>query len=165
MKTVLLAYAADPYAVSTHRCRLSDRLRARLFALGLDRALADGASPDLSVLLSLRAETLLTVANRRSLARALRRIAKDAEGPPHPLGAMLPLARREIVRHRDLMRGLAEAVERAGPIDLRGLAAVEVLLRDGTGPVYSSEVVGVLGPRLQAVLEMLSVPPAGSAVP
>jgi hypothetical protein len=164
VKTVLLACDPQSYVVSVHRCRLRDRVGARLFALRLDCALAAGVSPDSSVVLSLRAHELLTAANRRSLARGLRRITKDAERPQHP-GPVVPLARREILRHRDLIHRVADVVERAGPIDLCGLAAIEVMVRDGAGPMYGSDRVGALGPRLEAALEILSAPPAGFAVP
>ena len=164
MKTVLLAHDLEPDAPCARRCRLRDRVRVHLSALTLDRALADGASADSSVPLSLRAEKLISMANRRSLAQALRRVVRDAGRPLQPLGPVLPLARRDIRRHQDVIHELANAIDHPGPVDLRGLAAVEVLLKDGAGPLYTGDGDDALGPRLQAALTILSTPPAGSAV-
>lgn len=163
MKTVLLARDTELDAPWARRCRLRDRLRAQLFALKLDRALADGASPDSGLLLSLRAERLTSMANRHHLARALRCIVTDAARPLQPIGP-LPLARRGILRHRGAIYELAAVVDRPGPIDVRGLAAVEVLLKDGGGPLYIDDRRDALGSWLQAALTTLSTPPAGSAV-
>jgi hypothetical protein len=164
MKTVLLAQDREPDAPWVRRCRLRDRIRARLSSFRLDRELAAGACPDTSVLLSLRAQELISMSNRRALAKALRRAVSDARRPAQPLGPMLPLARREIRRHRGLMMELAEMIERPGPTDLPGLAAVEVLLKDGAGPLYTSDRIDALGPRLEVLLRALATPPAGSAV-
>ena len=164
MKTVLLADPLRPDAPRASRCRLRDRLRARLDALGLDRALAAGASPDSGLLLSLRAEALISMANRRAIARALRRLVRDAARPLQPLGPVLPLARREILQHRDLIHAWAAVLDRPGPVDLRGVAAVEVLLRDGAGPLYTDDPCHPLGSRLRAALITLCPPSAGSAV-
>jgi hypothetical protein len=164
MKTVLLAQDREPDAPSVCRCRWHDRMRARLSSLRLDRELASGACPDVSILLSLRAEELIRVSNRHGLAKALRRVVRDAQCPPRAPGPVLPLARRDIKRHRNLILELADVIDCATPVDLRGLAAVEVLLRDGGGPLYSGDRVDALGPRLEAVLRVLTTPPAGSTV-
>ncbi len=164
MKTVLVAHDPELDAPWARPCRLRDRLRARVCALRLDRALAAGASPDSGVLLSLRARELMSMRNRRSLACALRRILSEADEPLPPVGSALPLARRDIRRHRRLIHELADVLDRTGPVELRGLAAVEVLLKDGAGPLYNVDRFDALGPRLRALLEILSVPPAGFTV-
>jgi hypothetical protein len=164
MKTVLLAHDPELDAAWARPCRLRDRLRARVCALGLDRSLAAGASPDSGVLLSLRAEELMSMRNRRSLACALRRVVSEAAQPVPPLGSALPLARRDIRRHRRLIHELADVVERPRPVELRGLAAVEVLLKDGAGPLYNAGRFDALGTRLRALLQTLSAPPAGFTV-
>jgi hypothetical protein len=163
MKTVLLARDTELGAPCACRCRLRDRLRVHLSTLKLDRALAEGASPDSGLLLSLRAETLTSMANRHDLARTLRRVVADAARPLQPMGP-LPLARRCIIRHRDAIYRLADVVDRPGPIDVRGLAAVEVLLKDGGGPLYADDLRDALGPWLETALRVLSTPPAGLAV-
>jgi hypothetical protein len=164
MKTVLLASDREPEALWARRCRLRDRVRAHVRALQLDRALAAGASPDSELLLSLRAEAMISMANRHALARALRRAVADAARPLQPLGPVLPLARREVLRHRGLIHELADVVDRNVPVDLRGLATVEVLLMDGAGPLYTSDRRDALGAWLQTALDTLSTPPAGSTV-
>jgi hypothetical protein len=164
MKTVLLAHHREPDAPWARPCRLRDRVRARVGALELDRALAAGASPDSGVLLSLRAETLISMTNRHALARALRRAVTDAGRPLQPLGPILPLARRDILRQRELMHELADVLDSTVPVDLRGLAAVEVLLRDGAGPMYTADPRDGLRTRLETALNTLTTPPAGSTV-
>lgn len=164
MKTVLLAHDMELDAPWARRCRLRDRVRAHLSALTLDQELAAGACPDSEVLLSLRAEKLISMANRHDVARALRRIVADAGRPVGPVGPVLPLARRSILRHGDVIRQLAAVLDRPGPIDVRGLATVEVLLKDGAGPLYTDDSHDALGPRLKTALAILSTPPAGSAV-
>src|ERR1700750_3404168 len=81
MKTVLLASDREPDAPLARRCRLRHRVRAHVRALKLDRALAAGQSPASELLLSLRAETMISMANRHALAQALRRAVTDAARP------------------------------------------------------------------------------------
>jgi hypothetical protein len=75
MATILLTGQKDPSYVRAHQIRTSDRLRARLCAWQLDRALARGEPPDSTVALSLRAHRLIGPSIRHMLAR--RRVARE----------------------------------------------------------------------------------------
>lgn len=160
MTTALIADHGDSYALSVRQCRLHTRVIAWLRAYRLDQMLATGISPDSSVLLSLHAGALHSAASRKYLARAYRRLVVDAMRIPHPRGVPVPLARREIVRCQDLVEELAEMLERSEPADPRGIALASLLLRDGASPFYSPEVVDVLRPSLQEVIDKLAVAPS-----
>jgi hypothetical protein len=164
MKTVLLADDRDLDTARVRRSRLRDRVRVHLRALALNRALAEGANPDSDLLLSLRAEALMSMSNRQTLGQALRRLVADAGRPIGPMGPVLPLDRRAILRHRSLIHEMADVLEQPGPVDLRGVAAVETLVRDGAGPLYTADRKGALGARLQALRSLLATPPAGTPV-
>src|SRR5260370_28752116 len=61
-----------------------DRLLARLRASRLDRDLADGASPDATVALALRAQRLGRPRTRRDVARGAQRVLAAATQAPPP---------------------------------------------------------------------------------
>src|SRR3974390_2759960 len=105
--TILLSHNAGRRSVSIHRPTVPTRLLARLHSVDLDRRLADGASPDSSALLSLRAQHLQSLANRRELARGFRRRRAAARREPPPFDRQVPLARTEIRRHAKLIEELA----------------------------------------------------------
>lgn len=160
MTAVILVHGDEPDTISLHRCRLAQRLLVWARAPELDRRLAGGASPDGSVSLSLRAETLIGVSTRRRLSRSLRRIVQEAHGSFGPFHPTVPLARREILASRDLIEELAEALAGPAPADARGVAQVELLLSDGAGPFYQRGAAGILRPALLVALELLGPPPS-----
>jgi hypothetical protein len=132
------------------RERLSLRLRAR----SLDRALADGASPDSSEPLARRAQALVRADTRNEIAGSLRQLAR---GDRRSLGSRLGAVptRAEEVR-RDLERLAARLLE-PGPVAARGVALTQELLTDGAGPLYWMESADDLGARLRTVLEALEL--------
>lgn len=160
MTTVLITGGAESSAVSIRRCGAQAALLVRARGLGLDRRLAGGADPDTDALLSLRAGALISARHRHSLARALRKLLLQARRLQHPLDPPVPLARREILRTRDLIEELAELLDRPDPVDARGVAQVEVLLRDGSSPVYWAARGAQLRPALQTAIAALQAPPA-----
>lgn len=139
MKTVLLASGGDDGggAVTLYDCGIRERLAARLCSSGLDRKLADGADPDSSAALSLRATALLSNKVRVGLARGLRRLLRSAsERPPHPLRSGVPVARRQITGQRERLAELVELLEGPGVVEACGVARVELLLREADSPLY-----------------------------
>jgi hypothetical protein len=78
------------------------------------------------------------MATRRRAAESLRRIVRDCERPAIALlGSAVPICRREIWPWRQGLLGLAERMERPGPIEPCGVARVLDLLTDGGGALYN----------------------------
>jgi hypothetical protein len=131
-----LALVDDPdRGFVLHRVRAWDRIRARLQAPALDRALVRGADPESGVALTLHARRLIAPDTRRQLAHSLRTAASLSETPIRrgvPVRAYGPhvfLARRHVC-------ALADRLEQPDAVDLRGVALVRLLLTDGGGPLH-----------------------------
>jgi hypothetical protein len=114
---------------------LITRLRARAGRLGLDRALAEGADPSDSPLLAARAAQLVQGANRQRLASALEHFALSADAPLTRFGAMP--RRRAMRANRFTLLDLAATLRKGGLLYARGIAILELVLIDGTGPAYT----------------------------
>jgi hypothetical protein len=81
-----------PYSIHSHTTGVTEpgqqavslrtRLRVALHRPSLSRALAEGTDPGFSDELALRAFTLTSEPNRKSLARTLRRTIDEAHRPP-----------------------------------------------------------------------------------
>jgi hypothetical protein len=120
------------------------QILARSQAARLDRALAEGASPEASASLAARAAQLTSMKVRRDLAASVRRILVAAGQPavpaPAPLGSArpprVPLRTTRISQSAPLLAGLASRLLEPGPVPARGVAMVARLLADGTGPLY-----------------------------
>jgi hypothetical protein len=158
--TALLAVAAVPTAIGI--AGLFPREPA--LALGVMFALAAGSQAALARLslgrerrradrmilagrrtenLSWRLEELTSPTERRSLARAVRRLVRTLDGRYLPGASPVnrPAARPLVARFEALAARLAD-VER--PVDPRGVVLVERLLADGSSPLYSNERAGEL---------------------
>ena len=111
----------------------------------LDRALAEGTSPETSARLAARSTQLTSTEFRRDLAASLRRILVAAGEPALPAAAQAPLRAARPVRvplrttrisqSAPLLAELAGLLE-PGPVPVRGVAMVTRLLADGSGPLY-----------------------------
>jgi hypothetical protein len=130
---VLLEEAGSPVACTAHPW---DLLLARWHAFRLDSDLAAGVSPDASLPLALRARMLLRPRYRYELARSADRVLATAmhganSGPPR-----VPVCRDRV---RDCSAEFGELIRRLrapGPISVRGVAKIGVLLADAGGPLY-----------------------------
>ena len=114
-----------------------DRLGAHVIATRLDRELAAGASPDSTVPLALRAQTLVRPEERAGLARSIERILTQTphlsgRGPRSPS----PGFYRRVQSVRDDLRELVVRLRTNGPVSAQGVAMVRVLLTDGAGPLH-----------------------------
>lgn len=70
------------------------------------------------------------------MARGLRGLVRHAQRPPSvPAGA--PLARRQVLDAAPLIDRLADRLDGAEPVDVRGVALARLLITDGAGPLYS----------------------------
>jgi hypothetical protein len=153
MSTLLLA-SGD--AVVGRRVGLRDRLMARLQARALDRQLARGVAPETCGALALRARTLIGPSARAALARQLRRVVSDVRGG-HVWLSRVAVRRPAVLDAADELEVLADRLVAPGPVDVRGVAEVQLLLTDGTGPLYFPRETEELRARLADALSRLEV--------
>lgn len=151
LATVLLTRGSDPRTLRLRRVGLVTRLLSHVRALSLDRALARGDDPDSHVLLSVRAHRLLSRTHRVRLARELRQLACDARRPIHAFEPTLRLS-RQILLEQDLLVQIAGLLEGPEAVDARGVATLELLLRDGAGPLFEYGA-GSLHESLECVID------------
>jgi hypothetical protein len=141
---------SDGGEIVARPARLHERLAARLRAPELDLALAGGAHPDGSALLALRARRLLGGSLRAALARELRSIVDEARDGPHRLTRVEPPRRQVLAAAADL-EDLADRLTSAALLNVRGVAEVAVMLRDGRGPLYFGTSRGALRAAVRRV--------------
>jgi hypothetical protein len=153
MSTLLLA-SGD--AVVGRRVSLRDRLMARLQAHALDLELARGVAPESCGALTLRARMLIGPSARATLARQLRRVVSDARGG-HVWLRRVAVRRPAVLDAADELEVLADRLAAPGPVDVRGVAQVRLLLTDGTGPLYFPRETEELRARLADALSRLEV--------
>jgi hypothetical protein len=134
---------------------LRDRVRTLLRAASLDRQLAAGASPESTVPLALHAARLYREQQRRRLAASLREVAAAARGARR---TRAPINRESVRLALAELEALAGRLETNGPIDVRGIARVRVLLGDGAGPLYRRTAPGVVRRELASVLVACDAP-------
>jgi hypothetical protein len=153
MSTLLLTHE-DSFV--GRRAGLRDRLEARLFAAELDRELARGVAPETCGALSLRARKLIGPDARATLARQLRRVVSDARGR-HAWMTRVPVHRPDVLEAAAELDVLAERLAAPGPVDVRGVAEAQVLLTDGTSPLYLRGATGELRARIAHALRRLEL--------
>jgi hypothetical protein len=137
-----MAAHADVHLPRTRSLRA--RLKAATGHLTLDRELATGISPSHRPELARRAEVLSAWRTRHRLADGLERVLVEAVAPGHERGASIPIQRDQVLAaQRDLMRLVAALRSEPGP-PVRTIAAVSLLLTDGTGPVFAPSPDGAL---------------------
>ena len=118
------------------RVRATDRLAARWGARGLDRALAEGAPPDSSAQLALRAHVLIGKDMRDALATALEVLIEMAWDATPRRWEWGPACRRRLREATPDLRRLAQALTAAAPVEARGVARTHLLLTEDGGLVY-----------------------------
>jgi hypothetical protein len=114
--------------------RLITRMRARGGRLELDHALAKGVDPSSSPLLAARAAQLARSRTRIRLAEALERLVLTADAHRGPF--RVAPRRAAVSANRQALFDLASRLRKGGPLYARGIAILELVLIDGTGPAY-----------------------------
>jgi len=132
------------------RARMTARLRAARF----DRALAVGVPAPAGSALAAHAARLTSVAERHTIARALRRAVRDAKDTRATQTGRVPMHRANIASAEALIAQVALRLQVPHPVNARGMARLRQLLSDGTGPLYRYGS-GDLAGRLRAVLAAL----------
>jgi hypothetical protein len=157
MATLLLTEQPDGGYVTSQVSQTWLRVLVWMRETDLDAALARGASPDSSPMLSLRAHQLIGSTVRRRLSREIRSLLVRAERPIHPMHSTVPICRHKIIDAREALRELADQLVTPGPVDAGGIAQLNRLLRDGDGPVFRRPRDEDLEPALDAISDALVV--------
>jgi hypothetical protein len=113
------------------------RLLVRVLALSLDRQLASGSLAESNRLLAARAESIASLAARRTLAQSWQLLLDQTRRAPVPRSPRASLCRSRIIAAEGDIRAMMRALSISLPIPARGVAMASRLLSDGTGPVYS----------------------------
>lgn len=133
------------------RARVAARLRANAFdrraAVGGVVAPADGAY-------AVHCARLTSTAEREAMAKALRRVVRDARGHGPLMSSRVPLHVLNIAAAEELIDEITLRLHSPRPVGMRGMARLRILLADGTGPVYRYGR-GDLAGRLRAALAEL----------
>lgn len=128
------AAAYDRTATSTICPRRTTRLAARLQSKSLDRELIADVDPASCPLLAARAARLTSRRHRAAIASSLDCVLQGSREPGSRIH-ILPL-REAVSAHSEDLRGLAELLRSRVPLYARGLAMLDQLVRDGSGPLY-----------------------------
>ena len=150
-------------ALVVRSARPWELVKAGLCAQHLDEELARGASPDATGPLALRAQTLARESFRRSLARSVRQILAEAWRPASARPALgrgpaVPVCRDRVRAVAAELTELIDRLQLPGPVPVRGVAQVSVLLGDGSGPLYHHGSRDDLRARLAEAAGALSQP-------
>ena len=130
-------------------------MRVRLHRWRLDRELADGLAPDGAADRALRADQLGEPTVRVALARSMRRAVETTRRRPvTPLTSGIRVC-AAAAGYREGLLGLAERLERPGPINPCGVARARVLLSDGASPLYNPASERSIGEALWWVADGL----------
>ena len=123
---------------------LGVRLRAFVHRSELTQRLAEGADPNASPELALRARQLGTPRELRRSILGLDRVLREAAQPSRALTSQVPLQRKAILAARPFLVSLLDALREVEHPRPAGLARVELLLTDGAGPIYAPSYPGTL---------------------
>ena len=130
------------------------RLRARARGLKLDRALAAGADPSTSPLLAARAAQLVDPGTRQRIAACLEQFASTADRPRSRVQT-LPL--QSAVRpNQEAVLALARTLRHPQLYYAHGIAMLELVLADGTGPAYTDPTGEGLARQLALAVQALT---------
>ena len=130
-------------------------MTARLRAARFDRALAVGVPAPAGSTLAAHAARLTSVAERHTIARALRRAVRDANDDTGATrSGRVPMHRANIASAQALIDAVTRRLHAPDPVSTRGMARLRQLLSDGTSPLYRHGR-GDLADRLSAALAAL----------
>jgi len=117
---------------------LALRLKVYLTRGRLDRQLVAGHGPDAPTELTLRAKHLSNPRTQRDIARNLRGIVRYVDRQESRRGISCVVVSSHAVRTgRTAICELAEQLERAAPVNPRGIILAQALLTDGNSPLFN----------------------------
>jgi hypothetical protein len=136
------------------------RVRTALQRAELTRALAEGADPDASHELSLRAAQLTCDRSRRALARSLRHTVAEAHQPAIRRARVVIINRAAVL---DAEGAIETAIDRLGsskPVSAQGMAIGVRILTDAYGPLYNASEPGTLRRAIDVATAALEPAPS-----
>jgi hypothetical protein len=133
------------------------RLRVRWNAAQLDAALADGADPNVSQSLALRAQQLADPRHRARIARSIDRVLEltEREGALQLPITRVPFRPDRVEQTRSQLMELAGRLEAADLPPVKGLAMANLLVEDSTAALYAHEPSDPVRPAVEATLAAL----------
>lgn len=132
--------------LAVHRVGWFERWQTRMNASHLDRELAQGASPEGSVPLALRARVLTQPSEGAHLADALERIVAAADRSS-PARLRVPINRQAVRAAHTELQAVIDRL-RSGPMDVQAIATIRNLIAEGNSPLYRLDTTGDLRARL-----------------
>jgi hypothetical protein len=151
-----LTHTAAPPVVP-RRPRFHDRIQARLHSARFDRQLAAGASSWQTPVHAARALQLTSRGHRRGLARGLEGLLERADRPLRMISSVVPPARAQVREALPLIVDIAHRLRTEEPVGANGMARLNRLLCDGSGPFFMDLGPGALVFALTEVIEGLEV--------
>jgi hypothetical protein len=130
---------AAPGAARGRAPTLGLRMRVWSGGLGLDRRLAEGASPANSPELALRAEQLMADRSRRALSSALIAAVNAVGRPRGPWAAAAPIAAPGVRAAEGRLELLACDLVTPGHPSVRAVALVSWLVCDPGSPLHNGQ--------------------------
>ncbi|MBS1888167.1 MAG: hypothetical protein JSU06_13360 [Actinobacteria bacterium] len=113
-------------------------MRAQFGRARLDQELAAGVRPDSDPLLRERAQILLSRESRLRMASGIDRARRQAERPARHT-AQVPVRTQAVRDAAPALERLAYRMRGHLPISPQGAAKTNILLTDGSGPLYSPD--------------------------
>jgi hypothetical protein len=135
--------------------RMRDRALARALSFRLDRRLAAGRSPESDRLLAARAQHLVSAATRQALADDWEYLLHVVRHAPVPTLGRMALRRDQVVAAEPEIRKIAACLRTPLPVAAAGVAAANVLLTDGAGPLHNPRAQVALRDALQRAISQL----------
>jgi hypothetical protein len=135
--------------------RITDRALARALSFRLDHRLAAGRSPESGRLLAARAQHLVSAARRQALADDWEYLLHVVRHAPAPTLGRMALRRDQIVAAEPEVRKIAACLRTPLPVAAAGVAAANVLLTDGAGPLHNPHAQVALRDALRTAITQL----------
>jgi hypothetical protein len=136
-------------------CRLADRLHARLLGASLDHQLAAGCSPESNWLLAARAQDIVSLPHRTSVARSWDHLLRVARRAPALRTRAVPLNAAAILAAEPAIREMMERLTAPLPVTARGVAAATIPLTDATSPIFGRQHCEALAGLLDVAIRHL----------
>jgi hypothetical protein len=144
---------ADPLVIRPGR--LADRMLARVLGASLDQQLATGCPPESSRLLAARAQDIVSLPHRESLARSWGHLLRVASRGPTRRTPAVPLNAAAILAAEPAIRELMERLTAPLPVPAQGVAAATTPLTNAASPVYSRPSPDALACLLDTAIAQL----------